>query len=99
MVPLNNTIQTNISVGAYGPLPSDFPEKLGHLKEKFAQKKITLLLEGVSEGTLYYQLKTDEGSLCGAGGKMLHESFKEDVWRAYPSLLFKDTSPVAVAIT
>lgn len=80
----------------YGPVPTALVSALDPIRQRFQQMKIQLALEGVSEGTLYYRLDADEGVLCGAGGKLLHDSLIREVATHFPELLVQDCSPLAV---
>ena len=80
----------------YGPVPSTLRSALEPIRKRFQQMKIQLVLEGVSEGTLYYRLDADEGVLCGAGGKLLHDSFFREVTTVCPGVAVQDCSPLAV---
>ena len=89
----NTPVKTNVK---FGPLPDEILEKLIPVQKRFAGMKVCLTLDGFSEGTLYYQLHTDEGVLCGAGGKLMHDSFLREFSKHFPSLATKDVSPLAV---
>lgn len=80
----------------FGPLPEGLEESLREVCERFQAMKIHLVLEGVSENILYYRLDAQEGVLCGAGGKLLHESFIRALARVNPCLIARDASPLAV---
>jgi hypothetical protein len=84
----------------YGPLPEVLMTALVPVQERFRKLKINLVLEGLSEGILYYRLDADEGVLCGAGGKMLHESFLKELENIKSQnnlkLIARDCAPLAV---
>ncbi len=80
----------------YGPVPSKINQELEGISKRFETMKVHLHIDGFSEGTLYYRLETDEGVLCGAGGKLLHDSFCKELAKTFPEILAKDSSPLAV---
>jgi hypothetical protein len=80
----------------FGPIPNDMSAGLELIRNRFESMKVKLRLEGVSEGVLYYQLEAEEGVLCGAGGKLMHDSFSSQVLQHFPSLVLRDTAPIAV---
>jgi hypothetical protein len=80
----------------YGAIPADLSEQLEHTRKRLEATGVTLELEGLSEGTLYYQLTPKKGVLCGAGGKLLHDSFLKDLARIAPHVKAKDSAPLAV---
>ncbi len=82
----------------FGPIPSAMMKNLEPTQKSFESMKVNLLLKGFSEGTLFYQLDAQEGVLCGAGGKLMHESFAQDVAQMDPSLKIQDVSPIAVKL-
>lgn len=80
----------------YGPIESEVLERFEPVFTRFKQMKIQLVLEGVSEGTLYYRLDPEKGVLCGAGGKLMHETFLRDTKKLFPDLNVLDAAPLAV---
>ncbi len=97
VVPRVTSFVSEVSSGArFGPLPVGLVEGLHEVRTRFESMKIRLRLEGVSEGVLYYQLEAEEGVLCGAGGKLLHDSFARAVARVNSALTPKDIAPIAV---
>ncbi len=80
----------------YGPVPADVISALDPARQRFRNMKVQLVLEGESEGILYYRLDADEGVLCGAGGKLLHDSFSREAALVCPNLSVRDASPLAV---
>jgi hypothetical protein len=96
-----NTSSSKLSKSLkYGPLPEVLMTALVPVQERFRKLKINLVLEGLSEGILYYRLDADEGVLCGAGGKMLHESFLKELENIKSQnnlkLIARDCAPLAV---
>lgn len=80
----------------YGPIETDVLDKFQPVFARFKQMKIQLVLEGISEGTLYYRLDPEKGVLCGAGGKLMHETFLRDTKKLFPDLDALDAAPLAV---
>lgn len=80
----------------YGPVPVEITESLSNVRKRFESMKIKLHLDGLSEGVLYYRLEAEEGVLCGAGGKLMHDSFLREMSARYPTLATRDSSPLAV---
>ncbi len=80
----------------YGPIPGEMIQALEPLRKRFEAMKVRALLEGLSEGILYYRLEAEEGVLCGAGGKLMHDSFASALAQRYPTLVPRDAGPVAV---
>lgn len=80
----------------YGEIPGEILEKLEPVVHRFKKMKIELVLAGISEGTLYYRLDPEKGVLCGAGGKLMHDTFLRDTKKLFPDLLVSDVSPLAV---
>ena len=80
----------------FGAVPDEIAHGLEPLRSRFQAMKVRVVFEGVSEGTLYYRLDAEEGVLCGAGGKFLHDSLTDEVTRLFPRLRLKDTAPLAV---
>lgn len=80
----------------YGPVPFQLNQTLEDIAKRFESMRVKLYIDGFSEGTLYYRLETDEGVLCGAGGKLLHDSFCKELIKKFPEILAKDSSPLAV---
>lgn len=80
----------------YGSVPAELTQALEGISTRFKNMKVQLYVDGFSEGALYYRLETDEGVLCGAGGKLLHDSFCKELAKKYPNVLAKDSSPLAV---
>lgn len=87
---------TSPSLKKYGPVPSELTQALGEIEKRFETMKVQLQIDGFSEGALYYRLQTDEGVLCGAGGKLLHDSFSKELAKKFPKILVRDSSPLAV---
>ncbi len=84
------------SLKKYGPVPSELTQELEEISKRFEKMRVCLHIDGFSEGALYYRLETDEGVLCGAGGKLLHDSFCKELAKKFPEILAKDSSPLAV---
>ena len=84
------------SLKKYGPVPSELIQALGEISKRFETMRVRLHVDGFSEGALYYRLETDEGVLCGAGGKLLHDSFSKELAKKFPEILTRDSSPLAV---
>lgn len=84
------------SLKKYGPVPLKLTQELEAISKRFEKMKVCLHIDGFSEGALYYRLETDEGVLCGAGGKLLHDSFCKELAKKFPKILAKDSSPLAV---
>ncbi len=80
----------------FGPVNHELEDALKSIRKRFESMKIGLHLDGVSENTLYYRLEAEEGVLCGAGGKLLHESLSRELAKKFPLLLIKDAAPLAV---
>lgn len=80
----------------FGTVPDEMIQALKPLLSRFESMNVQVLLEGLSEGALYYRLETAEGVLCGAGGKLLHESFCKELSTRLPFVTAKDSSPLAV---
>lgn len=80
----------------FGAVPPEVAVALGDACARFEAMKVKLLLKGVSEGVLYYELKADEGVLCGAGGKLLHDSLAREMSQRLPHLTARDVAPLAV---
>lgn len=80
----------------FGLVPSEMLANLEKVIKRFAGMKANLMLEGLSEGTLYYRLEGEESVLCGAGANIMHDLLKRDLEKLYPGLLAKDVSPQAV---
>lgn len=80
----------------FGPLPENMSESLKPITRHFESMKIKLTLEGLSEGILYYRLDANEGVLCGAGGKLMHDSFSREMAKLYPNIAIRDVAPLAV---
>lgn len=80
----------------YGALPTEVMEQFQPVFAKFRQMKIELIIAGISEGTLYYRLDPEKGVLCGAGGKLMHDTFLRDTKKLFPNLKVADVAPLAV---
>ena len=80
----------------YGKLSDEMTEKMESLVVRFKRMKIDLVLAGLSEGTLYYRLDPEKGVLCGAAGKLMHDTFVRDARILYPDLKVLDVAPLAV---
>lgn len=80
----------------FGRLPDELLQRLEPIRKRYESTGLRLALEGLSEGTLFYRLESGDGSICGAGGKLLHESFAREVSRVSPALRIKDVGPLAV---
>lgn len=80
----------------YGPIPGEILQEIEPLSKRFEAMKVHLYVDGLSEGALYYRLEADEGVLCGAGGKLLHDSFCKDLMKRFPHITPKDAAPLAV---
>lgn len=80
----------------FGPVPTEVADALGVAADRLKKMKIALHVDGVSEGVLYYRLDPEKGVLCGAGGKMIHESFQRELNAKFPNLKLQDASPLAV---
>lgn len=80
----------------FGQIPQAMMKGLEPIVERFNEMKIHLLLDGLSEGVLFYRLEADEGVLCGAGGRFLHESLAREVLKRFPRLTLRDVAPLAV---
>ncbi|GEM_PF-678794 len=80
----------------FGPIPEAMFESLKPIARQFESMKIKLVLEGLSEGILYYRLDAHEGVLCGAGGKLMHDSFSREMAKLYPNTAIRDVAPLAV---
>jgi hypothetical protein len=89
----NPTPSTKIK---YGPVPTEIQEGLVPARARLGAMRVKLQIEGLSEGNLYYRLDAEEGVLCGAGGKLLHDSLAREVQGLFPKLQLKDCSPLAV---
>lgn len=80
----------------FGALPIDLETALQDVRKYFESMKVQLRFAGLSEGVLYYELKTEDGVLCGAGGRLMHESLLREISKRFPSLKTQDVSPLAV---
>lgn len=80
----------------HGMVPEKILLGLSGIKTRLERMKATLTFEGLSEGVLYYRLESSEGPLCGASGRLLHESITREAKNLFPGLLLKDASPLAV---
>ena len=80
----------------YGAIPAELSEQLEPTRKRLEASGVILDLEGLSEGVIYYQLTPKKGVLCGAGGKLLHDSFLKDLARIAPQIQAKDAAPLAV---
>lgn len=80
----------------FGELPDEWIDSLRPLTEKLSASGVRLELDGYAEGTIYYRLERSEGSVCGAGGTLLHDMALREFQKLRPGLKAKDSSPVAV---
>lgn len=80
----------------FGLIPVPMYESLKPIARHFKSMKITLILEGLSEGILYYRLDAEEGVLCGAGGKLMHDTFSREMAKLHPNTAICDVEPLAV---
>lgn len=78
------------------PIPNEVSQALREIQLQFSRNQIELSLLGVSERTLYYRMESPKGPLCGAGGRLLHDSFKKEVAKWFPDFGVQDASPLAV---
>lgn len=80
----------------FGPVPQDVQAALEEIGKNFEQMKVRFQVRGFSEGVLYYELEAKEGVLCGAGGKLLHDSLLLSFAEKIPNLIARDVAPLAV---
>ncbi len=81
----------------YAPIPEEMLAGLNEIRTRLTGLRAEVEFKGISEGTLYYYLKTSGGDqACGAGGKILHEHLRQVIALKWPQLAIQDTSPLAV---
>lgn len=83
----------------WGRVPDHMLSQLSEIQEQFEKNMQTkLILEGLSEGVLYFKLESlnKDNPVCGTGAKLLHESLIKKVKSKFPGLSLMDTSPLAV---
>lgn len=79
-----------------GDLPADWKPSLEKLSTTYADRGLRLQWRGYSEGTLFYRLSSDASALCGAGGRLLHATLKDEVRALFPLLSVQEDAGVAV---
>jgi hypothetical protein len=81
----------------YAPISETMQNSLDEIRTRLLGLRAEVEFKGISEGTLYYYVKTPSGDkACGAGGKILHEHLRKMIALKWPHLAIQDTSPLAV---
>lgn len=79
-----------------GEIPAEFAGGLRELSEDFARQGVSVRWNGFSEGILFYRMEAGSNPLCGAGGRLLHETLLSKLKSRFPALRAQDDSPLAV---
>lgn len=80
----------------WGKIPEHLVDELEKIKVDFEEKmKTKVVIRGINEGTLHYELQIESENACG-GGSLINYTFISKVKNIYPGLKFKDVSPQAV---
>lgn len=80
----------------WGPVPDALLQALEQTTAQLAASGVQLILQGFSEGTLYYQLRSNLGPACGPGGVLLRGLVKRALDSFAPGLTLMETTPQGV---
>lgn len=80
----------------WGPVPGALLQLLEQTRAQLADSGVQLTLQGFSEGTLYYQLRSSLGPACGPGGVLLRGLVKRALDSYAPGLALVETTPQGV---
>lgn len=79
-----------------GPVPDVLTQALEKTSGQLAASGVVLTVQGFSEGTLYYRLRSIHGPACGPGGVLLRGLVKHALDSVRPGLSLVETTPQGV---
>jgi hypothetical protein len=80
----------------YGVVPPLITQAFSDLTALLQAQQYRLVLEGYSEGTLFYQVESRQTKLCGTGGDLIHQTIARSAAKKFPGLRVKNVAPYAV---
>jgi hypothetical protein len=83
-------------VNRYGVVPPLITQAFSDLSAQLQAQQYRLILEGYSEGTLFYQVESRQTKLCGTGGDLIHQVIASSAMKKFPGLKVKNVAPFAV---
>lgn len=87
---------SSVSDMRWGEIPSEISMTLTPIIEKYQKKGVEIILKGINEKTLYFQIKDKDSNLAGFRRKYILENFQETFKKKFPDLNIFEISPRAV---
>lgn len=87
---------SSVSDMRWGEIPFEISIALTPLIEKYQKKDVQIILKGLNEKTLYFQIKDKDSNLSGFRRKYILENFEETFKKKFPNLSIFEISPRAV---
>lgn len=80
----------------WGEIPFEISSNLKHIIEKYQKKNVEIILKGLNEKNLYFQIKDKDSNLAGFRRKYILENFEETFKKKFPDFNPIEISPRAV---
>lgn len=87
---------SSVSDMRWGEMPSEISMTLTPIIEKYQKKGVEIILKGLNEKTLYFQIKDKNSNIAGFRRKYILENFGETFNKKFPDLNIFEISPRAV---